>query len=265
MQVAAAAGLIWLGAAQGQQAENCSQLLGVGWQTIEVSGQTSAIYTAEGPGCAAASCGGRIFVCFNEAQNCYLAKADGRFPTSVPFNARQAPMGLDIRSASQCGGEDASREDRAFNVRLMSTNPGDGCLNELEVEGGEDRFFEGGKLLEMDGKPAVLVEGAGMAVLFDVEGDALRIPGFHCVHNNGACEDQYQLEVQIPLSENGGIDVKNKDTGEMIASGSVNNTCGARLSGRVAPIPTLPQYALILLIMGLLFAAVRVTRRGMSA
>jgi len=255
MQAAAAAGLIWLGGvAQGQGIPAPADCAGLGsdWQTIEVSGQTAAAFTANGGrDCAAAPCQGQIFVCFNPKENCYLAVSGAPLAAEVPFTAEESAGGIHAASGSTCGGRAASDPDIAFDVMISSTGT-PGCLNKLGVSAGK---FEGGELLDTSTGPAVMI-ATDPPVLIDmfVGNNSLKVPGFH---------DLYSFEVQVPLAGDA-ISVRNQDTGQAIGGGSVSNSCGAQLPPP-KPIPTLPQYALILLIMGLLFAVVRVARRGMSA
>jgi len=176
---------------------------------------------------------------------------------------------LQIMSTNECDGH-APFNARSFDVKLE----GGECLNKLVVKDGE---FESGELVYEKGRgPAIMIGMGSLAMLVDglplirdfVADGFLNIPGFHD-------KGMYKFDVQIPLTgtemmsggmTGGGIVVSNMDTKDVVAYGSVDNTCGAQLPGpSVIPVPTLPQYALILLIMGLLFAAVRVTRRGMSA
>jgi hypothetical protein len=260
LRLTAAASLVWLGGAQGQPSfpGNCDEL-GPGWQTMQVSGQTSSTYTAEGgQSCNLAPCEGGIFVCFNPQQNCYLAAATAPFESIIPFTT--APLGSDlgIASAGACG-DHPNNTGKSFNVRLSSTDPGSGCLNRLIVNEG---FFAGGQLVEDEKGPAVLIESNPPVLVDQFLGvDSLDIPGFH---------GNSSFKVHVPLMDGmsgmaGAITVRNQSTGQLIGGGSVNNTCGARLSAPVKAIPTLPQYGMMLLTGALLFAAVRITRRRLSA
>ena len=263
LQLAATASLLWLSGAHGglTAPASCDDLMG-DWQTMLVSGQSSANYTAQLP--CGLSCpppsDGKIFVCFNPQENCYLAGASAPFGSLIPFMAETMGESLDVISAPKCGGIDGNTGKR-FNVMLTSDEPGSGCLNKLIVT--EGTFKEGMLVMEPKG-PAIMIGTKPFGLLVDglpligdfVKGGSLNIPGYHM---------NSMFEVHIPLMH-GGIVVRNKDTDEVVARGSVNNTCGARLGGpSVAPIPTLPQYGLMLLAAGLLLAAVRMTRRRMSA
>ena len=227
------------------------------------------MYMAQ-PMSGGASMPGGIFVCFNPQANCFLAVVSPPFGSKIPFTIETMGDGLHIASAYECGEKNDLDPRHSFDVMLGSEEPGNGCLNSLMVTKGK---FEGGMLVEDPKGPAIKIDTNMMigtkplALLVDglpligdfVKGGFLNIPGYHKMGGM-----KYSFEVHIPLMQ-GGIVVRNKDTDEVVARGSVNNTCGAQLGPPVTPIPTVPQYGLMLLAASLLLAAVRMTRRGMSA
>lgn len=255
LSLATLTGLVGLEVVQAQPSipSDCSDL-GPDWQTIEVSGQTSAGFTATGGSCSG-TCEGTIIVCFNPQENCYLAVGqDHPLESLIPFTATPAGNGnLAIASVGECGTGNPSTTGKPFNVLLSSTVPGSGCLDLLTVNEGP---LGSGQLISTPSGPAVLI-GPPPSLLLNqfFDQSSLNIPGNH---------GPYGFEVHIPLIGGRFIRVRNADTGEVLGGGSVNNSCGARLDEPIRPIPTLPQYGMILLTLGLLLAAVGITRRRLS-